>query len=106
MEIKRDIYLNRLIDRRESGSVKVITGIRHCGKSYLLFNLFYKYLIGEGIPKDHIIRIALDDEEHEELLDSKVLGAYILSAFSNMYLLITEAYRKPGPIILLMGACR
>lgn len=77
MEIKRDIYLNRLIDRRENGSVKVITGIRRCGKSYLLFNLFYRYLIEEGVPKDHIIRIALDDEEHEELLDSKVLGAYI-----------------------------
>lgn len=55
----------------------MITGIRRCGKSYLLFNLFYRYLIEEGVPKDHIIRIALDDEEHEELLDSKVLGVYI-----------------------------
>lgn len=77
MEIKRDLYLNKLIERRENRSIKVITGIRRCGKSYLLFHLFYKYLIDDGIADDHIIRIALDDEEYEELLDRKALGAYI-----------------------------
>lgn len=77
MEIKRDLYLNKLIDRIENQSIKVITGIRRCGKSYLLFHLFYNYLISKGIDKDHIICIALDDEEHEDLLDRKALNAYI-----------------------------
>ena len=77
MEIKRDLYLNKLIDRIENQSIKVITGIRRCGKSYLLFHLFYNYLISKGIDKDHIITIALDDEEHEDLLDRKALNAYI-----------------------------
>ena len=67
MEIKRDTYLNKLIDRMENRSIKVITGLRRCGKSYLLFHLFYNYLLEHNIPDDHIIRIALDDDEHEEL---------------------------------------
>ena len=58
-EIKRDLYLNKLIDRRENGSIKVITGIRRCGKSYLLFNLYYRYLLESGVPAERIIRIAL-----------------------------------------------
>ena len=77
MEIRRDLYLNKLIERIENQSIKVITGIRRCGKSYLLFHLFYNYLISKGIDKDHIICIALDDEEHEDLLDRKALNAYI-----------------------------
>lgn len=77
MEIKRDMYLNKLIERKENGSIKVITGIRRCGKSYLLFNLYYKYLLSMGVDASRIIRVALDDEEHEELLESKRLGAYI-----------------------------
>ena len=70
MEIKRDLYLNKLIERKENQSIKIITGIRRCGKSYLLFHLFYNYLLQEGISKDHIICIALDDDEHEELLNA------------------------------------
>ena len=77
MKIKRDLYLNKLINRRENSSIKVITGIRRCGKSYLLFHLFYEYLINDGVADDHIIRIALDDDEHEDLLDRKALSAYI-----------------------------
>ena len=79
MEIKRDTYLKKLIDRMGNRSIKVITGLRRCGKSYLLFHLFYHYLLEQNIPEDHIIRIALDDEEHEELLDRKILSTYIKS---------------------------
>ena len=61
MEIKRDLYLNKLIKRECNGLVKVITGIRRCGKSYLLFNLYHNYLIEKGVGADHIIEIALDD---------------------------------------------
>ena len=59
--IKRDLYLQRLIDRMENGAVKVITGIRRCGKSTLLFNLFYDYLKSTGVKEDHIITYKLDN---------------------------------------------
>ena len=60
MDIKRDVYLNRLIARKNNGLIKVITGIRRCGKSYLMNNLFYRYLLEAGTPEDHIIRFAFD----------------------------------------------
>lgn len=63
MEIKRDIYLNRLIVRKHNGFIKVITGIRRCGKSYLLNTLFYNHLINENIKEDHIIKFAFDNAE-------------------------------------------
>ena len=65
--IKRDLYLNRLIERRENGSIKVITGIRRCGKSYLLFKLYYQYLLGSGVEESRIIRIPLDDDDNVDL---------------------------------------
>lgn len=83
MEIKRDIYLQKLIDRQDNGAIKVITGLRRSGKSYLLFNLFFDHLISTGVPKDHIIRIALDDDEYEELLDYHELGKYIRSRINE-----------------------
>ena len=67
MEVPRTLYLNRLIKKRCNGSVKVITGIRRCGKSYLLFNLYYRYLLENNVPEDHIIKISLDDIINEEL---------------------------------------
>ena len=57
MEIKRDLYLNKLIKRESNGLVKVITGIRRCGKSYLLFYLYHDYLINKGVNEDHLIEI-------------------------------------------------
>lgn len=109
MKIERNLYLNKLIDRRENGSIKVITGIRRCGKSYLLFNLFYDYLIQNGVPKDHIIKIALDDEEHEDLLDSKALGAYIrqqLTDEDQYYIFLDEVQFVPGFEKVLNGLNR
>jgi len=76
-QIKRDIYLNRLIERRENGMIKVITGIRRCGKSYLLFRLYYQYLLDTGVDASRILRIPLDDDDFTTLRDSKALSAYI-----------------------------
>lgn len=76
-QIRRDLYLNRLIERRENGMIKVVTGIRRCGKSYLLFKLYYQYLIESGVEASRIIPIPLDDDDFEELHDSKKLSAYI-----------------------------
>jgi len=71
--IKRDLYLNRLIERIGNGSVKVITGIRRCGKSTLLFKLFYDYLIGDGVADDHIITYKLDNIKNRKLRDPEIL---------------------------------
>ena len=71
MEIRRDIYLNQLITRKDNGMIKVITGIRRCGKSFLLFTIFKRYLLENGIDREHIIEIALDGIENEELRDPK-----------------------------------
>ncbi len=68
MEIKRDVYLNRLIVRKHNGFVKVITGIRRCGKSYLLNTIFYNYLVFEGVDKEHIIKFAFDSAEDLRLI--------------------------------------
>ncbi len=77
MEIKRDYYLNKLIEAKEDGLIKVVTGIRRCGKSYLLNNLFYQHLLNTGVKDDHIIKVALDDTDNEELLNPKNLSKYI-----------------------------
>ena len=63
--MERPIYLNELIRKQHNGMVKVITGVRRCGKSYLLFNLFYNYLKQQGINDDHIIAMAMDDIEYK-----------------------------------------
>lgn len=81
--IKRDRYLTQLINRKENGLVKVITGIRRCGKSFLLFNLYYDYLISEGVPEDHIITIALDDDMNVEYRNPAELSKYVRSRILN-----------------------
>ena len=93
MEIKRDLYLNKLIRHKHNGLVKVITGLRRCGKSYLLFNLFYKYLLGSGVPDDHIIKIALDDRVNKKYRDPDVLCEYVNSMIKDKgmyYILLDE----------------
>lgn len=91
--IKRDEYLKRIIDRKENGLIKVITGIRRCGKSFLLFNIFYDYLIQSGVKEEQIIRIALDDDTSEKYRDSDELSKYIRGKIVNSdmyYILIDE----------------
>lgn len=73
MEIKRDLYLNQLIDRRQNGMIKVITGIRRCGKSYLLNTIFYNHLLSQGVREDHIIRFAFDSADDLALIDEDML---------------------------------
>ena len=65
MEIKRDIYLKKLIGKKRNGLIKVVTGVRRCGKSYLLFNLFKNHLLAEGTDAQHIIEIAFDSFENK-----------------------------------------
>lgn len=77
MEIKRDVYLNKLIRKKKNGLIKVVTGVRRCGKSYLLFHLFHNHLLEEGILKDHIIEIALDDHRNKELRNPDAMLRYI-----------------------------
>ena len=72
MEIRRDRYLNLLISKKHNGLIKVITGMRRCGKSYLLFNLFKDYLLSEGIDESYIIEIAFD--AYEKLMKTSSLA--------------------------------
>ena len=98
MEIKRDAYLQQLIERKDNGMIKVITGIRRCGKSFLLFNIFKRYLLEQGVNTEHIIEIALDGIENEELRDPKVCYKYIKDAMKdsgNYYLLLDEVQFMP-----------
>lgn len=93
MEIKRDLYLNKLIRHKHNGMIKVITGIRRCGKSYLLFELFYRHLLSCGIADDHIIKIALDDRKNKHLRGPDALCDYIHSEIKDdemYYILLDE----------------
>ena len=72
MEIRRDRYLDRLVNHRHNGLVKIITGIRRCGKSYLLNTIFRRYLLDNGIKDDHIIRFAFDSADDLELIGEKL----------------------------------
>ena len=95
MVIRRDRYLERLISKQNNGMIKVITGIRRSGKSYLLFNLFYDHLLASGTPEDNIICIALDDVENEAYRDPYRLHSYIKERVQDnrgqYYVLIDEA---------------
>jgi predicted AAA+ superfamily ATPase len=92
MVIQRDSYLQKLIHREGNGLVKVVTGIRRCGKSFLVFNLFKNYLLDKGIPKNHIIEIQLDDRKNKKLRDPDTCDEYVRSKISEgrYYVLIDE----------------
>ncbi len=93
MIIRRDHSLQQLIDKKENGLVKVITGIRRCGKSFLLFNLFYDYLLESGVKEEQIISIALDDDTFVQYREPEALSKYIRSKIADKemyYVLIDE----------------
>lgn len=98
MEIKRDSYLEQLKIRKDNRMIKIITGIRRCGKSFLLFVLFKKYLLESGVDNDHIIEIALDGIENEELRDPKKCYHHIKDVMKDdqkYYLLLDEVQFMP-----------
>ena len=92
--IKRDLYLNKLIRKKNNGSIKIITGLRRSGKSYLLNNLYYDYLLGEGVKQEQIIKLALDDDRNREYRDPDKLSAFLYSKIANetdnFYFLLDE----------------
>lgn len=77
MVVKRPFYLNKLLTHRHNGRIKIITGIRRCGKSYLLFNLFAEALSSEGVDEHHIIKINLEDRRNKALRNPDELLNYI-----------------------------
>jgi predicted AAA+ superfamily ATPase len=114
MEIKRNMYLSRLVDRKHNGFIKIITGIRRAGKSYLLNTLFYNHLIGEGVESDHIIRFAfdsasdlvkigedlleVDDEKGSKEVDPKKFLTYLETQVTDrgMYYILLDEVQKLG----------
>lgn len=93
MLIKRDIYLSQIIAGKGNGLIKIITGIRRCGKSFLLFELFYEYLRKEGVDENHIIKIAFDDWESRDLCNPDALMSYLKNQIQDgdqYYLLFDE----------------
>ncbi len=93
MNIKRDLYLNKLINRKHNGLIKIVSGLRRCGKSYLLFELFKKHLLNSGVKKSHIISISLDDFAYEKYKNPETCYNYVRSQIkdsSYYYLLLDE----------------
>ena len=93
MEIRRDTYLNKLISKRHNGLIKVITGVRRCGKSYLLFELFREYLRKSQVPDDHIIEMAFDAYENKKYRDPEIFFPYLAERINDQdqyYVLLDE----------------
>lgn len=99
MIFSRDTYINQLTQKKQNGMIKIITGLRRCGKSYLLFKLFYEKLISEGVSESHIIKIPLDDLEYAELRDKISLYKFIKSKITEKklyYCLLDEIQLVDG----------
>ena len=98
MQIKRDFYLQQLVDGKQNGLIKIVTGIRRCGKSFLLFKLFRQYLLDVGVDSDHIIQIALDDIENANLREPLSLYKRIKTMMTDeelYYILLDEVQLVP-----------
>ncbi|BCZ34690.1 ATPase [Enterococcus faecium] len=98
MEIKRDTYLNKLISKKNNGLIKVVTGVRRCGKSYLLFTLFKNYLLSAGTDEQHIIEIAFDAFENRQFRDPDVLYPYLKEKIQgdDMYYVLLDEVQLLG----------
>ncbi len=92
MEIKRDLYLNKLISKKHNGLIKVITGIRRCGKSFLLFTLFRNHLLEQGVKESHIIEMAFDTFENKKYRNPELMYPHIKEQISddNMYYILLD----------------
>ena len=99
MIFTREAYLSQLAQKKQNGMIKIISGLRRCGKSYLLFKLFYDKLVAEGVPKSHIVKIPLDDLEYAELRDKMALYKFIKSKIKDKkqyYCLLDEIQLVEG----------
>lgn len=105
-EIKRDIYLNQLIEKQWNGQVKIITGLRRTGKSYLLFTLFVRYLVEHDVPQDHIITLALDDFKNRQYRQAEALYDYVTKRIvdsERYYVLLDEIQKAEDFVDVLNG---
>ncbi|MCD7715607.1 MAG: ATP-binding protein [Lachnospiraceae bacterium] len=106
MEIKRDTYLNKLIRREQNSLIKIVTGVRRCGKSYLLFHLFHQYLLDKGVKEDHIIEVALDDMKHRALRNPEKMFSYVedrIKDDSLYYIILDEVQLLDDFVDVLNG---
>ena len=107
MEIKRDIYLKKLIDSKHNDMIKIITGMRRCGKSYLLFTLFYNHLRENGVDDGHIIQVDLEDRRNKALRDPDALLEYIDSKMtdSQMYYILLDEVQHVKEFEDVLNSC-
>ena len=106
MQIKRDSYLNQLIDRKSNGMIKIVSGIRRCGKSYLLSELFRQYLTENGVDGAHVIHIALDTRDDAKFRIPDVCNEYVKSLIKDdktYYLLLDEVQMMEDFVSVLNG---
>lgn len=106
IEIKRDYYLEQLISRMDNGLIKIVTGIRRCGKSYLLRTLFKKYLLEQGVSEDHIIEMAFDLYDNIEFRNPKVFYPWVkekLQDGEKYYILLDEVQMLDEFVSVLNG---
>lgn len=96
MEIERNYYLNKLITKKENHLIKIVTGIRRCGKSYLLDPIYKNYLLSTGVKEDHIIKLELDSIENKEYLDATKLYNYVMDKIQDdkMYYILLDEIQK------------
>lgn len=108
MEIKRDRYLRQLIESRQNSFIKVVTGIRRCGKSYLLNVLFYHYLLDSGVTDDHIIRVDLEDRINKELRNPDAMLHYVHDRIKdkNLYYIIIDEVQLMDEFVDVLNSFR
>ena len=106
MEIRRDRYLDLLISKKHNGLIKVITGMRRCGKSYLLFNLFKEHLLSEGTEENHIIEIAFDAYENRQFRDPDMLYPYLTEQIKDdgMYYVLLDEVQLLGEFEAILNS--
>ena len=106
MLIERNIYLDRLVRAKNNGLIKIVTGIRRCGKSYLLFELFHRHLLSAGVPEDHIIEIQLDAMENRRLRAPEAIYAEITGRIRDArqyYIILDEIQMLDDFVDVLNG---
>ena len=104
--IRRDTYLDKLISKKRNGLIKVITGIRRCGKSYLLFNLFRDYLVESGVDNSHIIEMTFDSFENKKYRDPEIFYPYMKEKISDsgLYFILLDEIQLLGDFEAILNS--